>query len=158
MAIYLSDNDDNLPSASSGATSWTNGLNPKYIAAWKPFQSPFDKRSPSEDAASAPVSYGLNSNLSLKSVSEIASASSCILLAPVMSNPATLQFGGTGSSPSPLTGPTGGGNTGGTHSGGKQINVLFADTHVTPMSMSDFHSSASNPNSGSTVKDIRWNK
>src|ERR1043166_5412288 len=46
MAVYLSDSDDVLPSA----TSYAKTLNPKYVSSWKVFQSPFDKCAPQENA------------------------------------------------------------------------------------------------------------
>ena len=45
---YLNDNDgvSFLPISDE---PWTKSLHPKYLPAWKIFQSPFDKRAPSEE-------------------------------------------------------------------------------------------------------------
>jgi prepilin-type N-terminal cleavage/methylation domain-containing protein/prepilin-type processing-associated H-X9-DG protein len=155
MAIYLNDNDDNYPSAGTGPTAWTVALNPKYIPSWKPFQSPFDRRSPSEVAATAPVSYGMNTNLSLKSASDIVSATACILMAPVWSPSANPPFTGTGTTPPALNSGSNSGSKGGTHNGGKMLNVLFADTHVSSMPIDLFHNVT--PLTAISGKDPRWN-
>src|ERR1043166_2479193 len=149
MAVFLSDNEDIFPNA-TGATGWPTQLNPKYVSSWKVFQSSFDKRAPQENASTAPVSYGMNSNLSGKNVSKTASTSNCIMLAPALSTTTPIAFAGTAASPTALTkGSNGSGVNGGTHKGGKMINVLFADYHVSGMSMSDFHGSLTNPDPGS---------
>src|SRR2546428_1642065 len=57
--MYLNDNDGVL--FTTGGI-WMTQLKPKYLPAWKIFQSPFDARNASETNASAPVSYGLNGN------------------------------------------------------------------------------------------------
>src|SRR4051812_47331682 len=46
--MYLNDNDGAffLPTE-----NWMQKLHPKYLASWKIFQSPFDKRTPKEDDA-----------------------------------------------------------------------------------------------------------
>ena len=60
--MYLNDNDSAFFLPSGGTTTWMSSLHPKYLAAWKIFQSPFDKRAPSEADATAPISYGFNAN------------------------------------------------------------------------------------------------
>src|SRR6266513_576209 len=57
--IYLNDNNGVLFTAGG---IWMTQLHPKYLPAWKIFQSPFDKRAASELDANAPISYGLNGN------------------------------------------------------------------------------------------------
>ena len=59
---YLNDNDGILFVPEPAASPWMKSLHPKYLPAWKIFQSPFDKRAPSEDETTAPVSYGINVN------------------------------------------------------------------------------------------------
>src|SRR5207302_5345549 len=122
-----------------------------------PFLSPFDKRAPIEDPVKAPVSYGMNSNLSGQTSSNVYSATNCILLS-VEWNPSTQQGSGTAAKPTALKltsnpgpkGPT----TGGTFASGRQINVVFADYHVAPMTMSDFHNST-NPIKDTAGHDLR---
>lgn len=161
---YGNDNDDTFPQPqgagggdAGGATTavpWTTALNPKYIQSWKVFQSPFDnKRSAVEDAAKAPVSFGMNINLAGKSTSDVASPSACLLLSEDMT------FTGTAQSPNPLSkASNGSGPTGGPFLGGKQINVLFVDSHVAAVSMATFHAGTPNSQSGGTPSDILWNK
>ncbi len=168
MTAYLNDNSDTYPTiGTSGSNSWTGKLNPNYVSAWKVFQSPFDKRPPSESGdASTPVSYDMNLNLGQAGKSttagDVVSPSNCILLAASMSAPATLTFGGTAGTPGSginlSSNPGNSSQTGGTHAGGKRINILFADAHVSDMLMIDFHSSLANSDSSSPIKDIRWNK
>src|SRR5437016_11714262 len=63
MQTYLNDNDQILPATATWpGTNATPGLYPKYIAARKVFQSPFDKR-PSLETDLAPVSYSINTNM-----------------------------------------------------------------------------------------------
>src|SRR5438067_13514318 len=44
--MYMNDNDGVIFSSTGG--TWMSQLEPKYIPAWKIFESPFDKRAPSE--------------------------------------------------------------------------------------------------------------
>src|SRR6266540_6917001 len=58
---YLNDSDGML---FSPATSWMSQLSPKYFSGWRGFQSPFDKRAPSEaGGGTTPISYGVNANI-----------------------------------------------------------------------------------------------
>jgi prepilin-type N-terminal cleavage/methylation domain-containing protein len=156
MVAYHADHDDVFP---TGTPPWAQALNPRYISSWKAFQSPFDKRTPSEAPASAPVSYSMNVNLVGKPSGDVASPSACILMAPLMSAPANLEFTGTSSTAASLDRSSNGtGNSGGTHANGMQINAVFADTHVSSMKMSDFHASQPNPETGAAISDVRWNK
>jgi prepilin-type N-terminal cleavage/methylation domain-containing protein len=59
---YLNDNDGGFFLPTGGTSQWMNSLHPKYLSNWKIFQSPFDKRAPSENNTTAPVSYGFNKN------------------------------------------------------------------------------------------------
>src|SRR5205823_9672047 len=52
--MYFNDNDGVIFSSDAAAGSWMAQLKPKYIPAWKIFQSPFDKRAASEDPSAAP--------------------------------------------------------------------------------------------------------
>ena len=157
VTAYLNDHDDTIFVTGS---SFAPLLNPQYIAVWKTFQSPFDTRTASETPASAPVSYDLNRNIVHKSSSDIASASNCIMIAPLISKPYPhLAFAGKITSSPQLDKTSNAGNSGGTHNRGKRINVLFFDAHVESLLMSDFHSSITNTNPATkdTVSDLHWN-
>ncbi len=114
-------------------------LYPKYVATTKVFQSPFDKRTPSEVSdGSAPVSYGINQNMYDPPVGingnmlKVVSPASTIFMAPIFAgNPATASsWNGTtaGNAPDlPVGAPA---ETRGTHRSGQKINVLFCDWHT----------------------------
>src|SRR6266550_4024948 len=56
IQTYLNDNDQVLPATTTWpGTTTAPVLYPKYIATRKVFQSPFDKRTPSESDAAPPV-------------------------------------------------------------------------------------------------------
>ena len=140
LQTYLNDNDQNLPlTAVWPGTSTTPGLYQKYIGTRKVFQSPFDKRTPAE-SDTAPVSYGINHNMYVKlganpSMLKVVSPSSTFLMAPnypnAPGNPAQIASWGTSNTTNAPDLPVGGtGETTGTHSSGRQINVLFCDWHV----------------------------
>jgi prepilin-type N-terminal cleavage/methylation domain-containing protein len=143
--MYLNDNDGVL--FTTGGI-WMTQLKPKYLPAWKIFQSPFDGRLASEDETGAnkpPISYGLNGNpgsggsvsgIAGLSMDKVANPSAFILFAPapdptVGSTPKfqgvptaiVTEYKGT-SAPGGLA-PT----PGGTHNQRKRINALFADLH-----------------------------
>jgi len=143
MQTYLNDSDQVLPASgawpgTSPTPSPTPGLYQKYIATRKVFQSPFDKRTPSE-ANDAPVSYSINTNIYVKlgtnpSMLKVVSPASTFLMAPNYSSP-------TGDPRNPLSWPGradnapdlplgGGAESRGTHNNGRQINVLFCDWHT----------------------------
>jgi len=137
---------------------WPTSLNPVYLADWKTFQSPFDRRPPSDNPEKTPVSYDLNGNLSL----QIASASACILFSPLLADPEGLNFTGTAwqpSTPEPLSIKSCWQmDKGGTHDGGSEINVIFCDLHAASISMAEFHSARPNPDTASPISDLRWNR
>lgn len=143
-------------------TEWASSLNPKYTSSWGLFQSPFDKRIRSEIPEIAPVSYDMNGQLWGINPFQVASPADCILFAPLMTDPSLLLFTGTAWRPcasSPLRINTNGAaDTGGTNQKGAKISVVFCDLHAAVMSMSDFHSEIANRESGSVIKDVRWNK
>src|SRR6266849_4919802 len=61
--MCINDNDGTVFSSDASAGTWMSQLKPKYLAAWKIFQAPFDKRPASEKGdATTPISYGLNGN------------------------------------------------------------------------------------------------
>ena len=129
--MYLNDNDNVLFSASA---TWMSQLNPKCLAAWKIFQSPFDKRTASE-VDPAPVSYDLNGNsIAGISADKIANPSAFILVGPAQNDLSTVAFSGTSTTAAPgvtvykavANGKTA---TGGTHNKRTRINALYADLH-----------------------------
>lgn len=143
MQTYLNDSDQILPASTTwpGTTASptpTPGLYSKYISTRKVFQSPFDKRTPSEAGdGTPPVSYSINTNMYVKlgtnpSMLKVVSPASTFLMAPVYNgNPGSTSSwqGMAGNAPDlPVGG--GAGETTGTHSSGTKINVLFCDWHT----------------------------
>lgn len=135
---YLNDNDGvySLPTS-----NWMTSLHPKYLPNWKIFQSPFDRRTPSETGdATTPVSYGFNANAKSGSASltsdNVTNPSVFILFAPAQSSAATVTFTGTAAS-SVTVDKNGGGSQGaapgGTHNKRQRINACMADLHVENM-------------------------
>jgi len=172
LIAFENDNDDKMPSITlTGSNGWPEQLNPKYIAIWKVFQSPFDKRTPSELPATAPVSYGINKNIGNGSTynsggtaytgyaNQFTSPSSLIAFAPFIdpsSTPSSLKFTGlatTGSKdvvdPSALGGATA---RKGVYDGGNRMTACFADGHVDTLKWSDFSDFTSSPDG-----KARWN-
>jgi prepilin-type N-terminal cleavage/methylation domain-containing protein/prepilin-type processing-associated H-X9-DG protein len=148
MVGYLNDNEDTMfaHSASGGAGTWPQALR-KFVPDWKVFKSPFDSRGNNNGLPPVPVSYGLNDKLFDTSTSSYTSPSELITLAPVKTGTKSTAFSGT-SAGNPTVTPN---NAIGTHLKNKQINALFADSHVTSMSINEF-------NDSSTVKgQARWN-
>jgi prepilin-type N-terminal cleavage/methylation domain-containing protein/prepilin-type processing-associated H-X9-DG protein len=136
IQTYLNDNDQILPASLVWpGTSTMPGLYQKYIATRKVFQSPFDKRTAAENDT-APVSYSINHNIYVKlgtnpSMLKVVSPSSTFLMAPKYTGDpksASSWAGTAGSAPDlPVGAPA---ETRGTHSNGRQINVLFCDLHT----------------------------
>jgi prepilin-type N-terminal cleavage/methylation domain-containing protein len=160
--LYLNDNDGAffLPT-----DNWMKKLHPttgtQYIPNWKIFQSPFDKRSPSEVDATAPVSYGFNINAQSTNAGvptnllsdKILNASVFIVYAPAQpftkfgtDVPVNVTKDNAGS---------GGAQLGGTHGRGRRIDACFADLHVENMAWSDFHSDDPDPGTTYPVSS-RW--
>jgi prepilin-type N-terminal cleavage/methylation domain-containing protein/prepilin-type processing-associated H-X9-DG protein len=137
LQTYLNDNDQILPASTIWpGTSTTPGLYAKYISTRKVFQSPFDRRTPAE-TDTAPVSYSINTNMFAaspgisRSMLKVVSPTMTFLMAPKYTgNPgsAASWSGNTTSAPDlPVGAPA---ETRGTHSNGRQINVLFCDWHT----------------------------
>jgi prepilin-type N-terminal cleavage/methylation domain-containing protein len=146
--MYLNDNDGTFFPA---AKIWMAELEPKYIAAWKVFQSPFDTRTASIDPAKAPVSYGLNksaSNTNGLLADRITNPTSFIVYAPAQTSAAASAFAGTAVAPAPgvdvltTTSEPGGDAKGGTHASRKRINAVFADWHIETLAWTTFISDA----------------
>lgn len=128
---YLNDNDDVL--FTTGGI-WMAQLHPKYLPNWKVFQSPFDQRTPLENDATAPVSYGLNGNSVVGiSADKIVRPTAFILFAPAQAQGAVVAFSGTPAGAvtvyKDLSAP-GGTASGGTHNRRTRVDALFADLHV----------------------------
>lgn len=154
--LYLNDNGYLM------GQTWPDDLTPAYAPNWKVFHSPFDKRSSNENSDDPPVSYDFNCSLWGKRAGQIVSLSNCILFAPLTADASTLQFISTEYQPglpAPLSIESNGeGSTGGTHLNRSQITVIFCDLHTVSMPMLTFHSQMPNPDSSSSVRDIRWNR
>lgn len=152
--LYMNDNDGVIFDPNS-TSPWMSQLNPKYVGAWKVFQSPFDKRPPSEAGdGTTPVSYGINGNTKSIQTStgiegllsdKIQNSSAFILFAPAQAAGTTVAFKGTAigagiglpkvykqqSWPS-------GNPAGGTHNSRTRINAVFGDMHTESMLWSKF--------------------
>jgi len=154
--MCMNDNDGVLFNTTG---TWMGQLHPKYLSAWKIFQSPFDKRAASELDTSAPISYGLNGNnkngssiVGLLS-DKITNPSALIIFAPAQDSGNAVQFSGT-----PSTAITVYKNTvasAGTHNHGARIDACFADLHVETMAWSRFINDSANDNNDPDAK-YRW--
>jgi prepilin-type N-terminal cleavage/methylation domain-containing protein len=156
---YLNDNDGVL---FSPATTWMSQLEPKYLSSWRIFQSPFDKRPPSEAGTNSPVSpisYGVNANIypggAALSTTKITNPTGFILFAPAQTSAATVSFLGTAISPLQGVTVVGNGNNtatsnpggvaiGGTHNSRQRINALFGDLHCETVTWAAFTITTSN--------------
>src|SRR6266404_2763296 len=142
MQTLLNDNDQLLPVTATWpgiSTSTTPVLYQKYIATRRVFQSPFDKRTPAENDT-APVSYSINTNMYIKlganpNILKVVSPSSTFLMAPKYTGNPGSSASWTGTTTSAPDLPVGApAETTGTHSKGRQINVLFCDWHTETLS------------------------
>jgi prepilin-type N-terminal cleavage/methylation domain-containing protein len=150
LQTYLNDNDGAffLPT-----DNWMTVLHPKYLPSWKVLQSPFDKRSSSEQDTVAPVSYGFNTNArgtgatSLLS-DQITNSSMFILFAPAQGTGASVSFTGTAAA-SVTVDKAGGGSQGtaqgGTHNKRRRVDACMADLHVENMDWNVFKNDQANP-------------
>jgi prepilin-type N-terminal cleavage/methylation domain-containing protein/prepilin-type processing-associated H-X9-DG protein len=140
IQVYLNDKDSILPVINVVPGTGTNAspvIYPNYIATRRVFQSPFDKRSPSE-ADTAPFSYGINQNmydLINGNMAKVVSPSSTILMAPNYNGNPALSASWTGIAKNVPNLAVGGGAgmTIGPQRNGRQINALFCDLHVETM-------------------------
>ena len=145
IRTYLNDKDDVLPVINALPGIGTTGspvIYPKYLGTRRVFQSPFDKRAAVE-TDSAPVSYGINSNMYLSTgingnMLRVASPASTIFMAPNYSGDPGVGASWTSlAAAAPFVAnlvPGGGpGMTIGPQRNGRQINALFCDLHVETM-------------------------
>ena len=142
---YLNDHDGIIFPA---ATPWMQSLHPKYLPAWRIFQSPMDGRSAVESDTTAPVSYGLNLNAVGLSIDKIQKSTLFILLAPAQNSNAQVKFSGVSGATvtvlRALSAP-GGTATGGSQKKRSSINALFADLHSESLSWTTFKMDATGP-------------
>src|SRR5882724_3508290 len=154
---YMNDNDGVLFTAGG---IWMTQLHPKYLAAWKIFQSPFDKRAASELDASAPISYGLNGNpgsgssIAGLSMDRITNPSVFIMFAPAQAVGTTVTFSGGTAAAVTVYKNTNPAASGGTHSGRTRINALFADLHSENMAWTTFINDT--PSGSDPSANLRW--
>ncbi|MEY2547405.1 MAG: hypothetical protein QOG48_2522 [Verrucomicrobiota bacterium] len=136
--MYLNDNDGAFFASTS---NWMKSLHPKYLASWKIFLSPFDKRAVTEDDNTAPVSYGFNTNAHGTTANDtlladkIATPSVFVLFAPAQAGGTTVNFSGTAASGVVVDKS---GASGGTHNRRLRIDACMADLHVENMSWTTF--------------------
>jgi prepilin-type N-terminal cleavage/methylation domain-containing protein/prepilin-type processing-associated H-X9-DG protein len=155
MQAYLNDHEDQMfPVEGKDDKSWPRQLNPKYVPGWKVFRSPFDLIKPSrpnmEKEPGVPVSYGINEFCFGVNTSRYSSPSQLVLMAPKVEIGPDIQFLGTSESHPKLTLPApaqaGSGGKGvakyGTHVNRSQLNVLYADWHVSSVPYFDYSKSA----------------
>jgi prepilin-type N-terminal cleavage/methylation domain-containing protein len=163
---YMNDNDGTLfppPTPSFTPPTWMSQLNPKYESSWATLQSPFDKRSPSEQGTNppaSPISYGVNANVysggTALSATRITKPTAFILFAPAQDSSATVSFSGWATSPAlgvtvkgigsnKATSVPGGDAIGGTQNSRKRINALFADLHCETVLWTTFTCNNANP-------------
>ncbi len=145
--MYLNDNDNTF-FPSTGASPWPQLLNPKYVGAWKVFESPFDLRPATSDPTRAPVSYGINQSIFTAATGslladKVTNPSGYLIYAPAESTGANATFQGTTASGNITIGPNGANNvggpaTGGTHQSRKRINAIYNDWHVETMTWTTY--------------------
>jgi len=145
IQTYLNDNEQILPATTTWpGTALSPVLYPKYIATRKVFQSPFDKR-PSSEATDGtpPVSYSINANMFAaapgisRNMLKVVSPSSTFLMAPKYTGDPRNASSWTGTAGNAVDLPVGApAETRGTHSNGRQINVLFCDLHTETLTFS----------------------
>jgi len=167
---YMNDNDGVLPGSTT--VTWMSQLHPKYVSAWGVFQSPFDRRAPSElGDATTPVSYGVNANIypnnTAMSADKITMPTVFILFAPAQALGITVSFQGTAVNPAApgvtvlgigsnqATSNPGGTATGGTYSSRQRVTALFADLHCETMPWTTFTNNTANPPSDPDG-NLRW--
>ena len=161
--MYLNDNDNTFFSTTASASPWPQMLNPKYVGAWKVFQSPFDLRVAFSDPTKAPVSYGINQNAMPAGGSlladKVTNPSGFLIYAPAQSGANTTGFNGI-SNANITIGPGGNDNVGGpakggTHQNRKRINAIFNDWHVETMAWTTYINDQ--PSTSDPGGPQRWN-
>jgi prepilin-type N-terminal cleavage/methylation domain-containing protein/prepilin-type processing-associated H-X9-DG protein len=168
LQTYLNDTDQILPASITWpGTAAAPVLYPKYIATRRVFQSPFDKRADSEaNDGTPPVSYSINDNLYAAAVGlsgnmlKVVSPASTFMMAPNYpsgsGDPRNVGSwpGTAGNAPDLPAG--GGGETRGTHSNGRQINVLFCDLHTETLTFGPAGTTGTFQDTTSTIGLKHW--
>jgi len=164
--MYMNDNDGALFPPTD---VWMKDLEPKYLPAWKIFESPFDTRPASEDNTNAPVSYGFNANANSGTTSllsdKITNPSVFILFAAAQASGTTVTFQGTDGAAAPGVTVLGQGSnnaksnpggvaTGGTQNNRQRANACMADLHVENMAWSVFTNATNSSSDPSAAQ--RW--
>jgi prepilin-type N-terminal cleavage/methylation domain-containing protein/prepilin-type processing-associated H-X9-DG protein len=139
---YLNDNDDQImpdPAKVAAATkppAWPTALQAKYVPDWKVFKSPFDKGIRNKQAVDDYVSYGINANLQDTTkfdgnMNKALSPSQLIMFCPYYTGDPIAAASWTNTRTTVTAVATGGTSLPkGTHTNGKQINVVYADAHA----------------------------
>jgi prepilin-type N-terminal cleavage/methylation domain-containing protein len=158
--MYLNDNDNTIFSTGGTASFWMAQLHPKYLSAWKIFQSPFDTRSASELDASAPISYGINGNNKGNGIigmasDKITNSSAFILFAPAQAAGPNVAFSGTPAGSVTVYKNSNPSASGGTHNRRGRINACFADIHVENLAWSRFINDSTSDTNDPDAK-YRW--
>jgi len=178
-AAYLSDHDDmifktddNWPQLLN--TDPTSSVPGKYVPNWKAFKSDFDTDQARINAtgANTAVSYGININILTQTVgtdawdgnvAKMDSPSQLIYMAPAYtkstpSAPAVFAgtAGGATSAATPLKAGGLSAQSFGTHSNGKQINVLYMDSHVASLKFGPVTNVDTFQNTASDEGKKRW--
>lgn len=159
--MYMNDNDGTIFSTGPNAGTWMVQLKPKYLPAWKVFQSPFDTRASSEVGdATTPVSYGLNGNNIMGTLAnKITNPSVFILFAPAQPFTGTAVTSASGvtvlgqGTNQALSNP-GGIATTGDHSNGQRVDACMADLHVENMLWTVFTNNTNSPTDSAGAQ--RW--
>ena len=152
LQTYLNDHEDQyFPKDGKDETSWPRMINPRYIPDWKVFRSPFDKvtgdRPDLQKVPGVPVSYGINEFCLATNASKFVAPTELILMAAAMEDEDLIIFKGMSEShpvlkkPEPDQGNSGVEKKRGTHFGRSQLNVLYADWHVTAVNYKEFKNS-----------------
>lgn len=145
---YTTDHDDQLPGTDG---SWPAQLfSGGYLANWKCFQSPFDRRPPASGDGNQNASYGMNVKALSGDDSNMAnwaSPSQTILFAPIPGS-GNLFTATTGDNPSRSV-PSG--DRQGTYGSGTWTTACFGDAHVEQMRWTRFATTG-----GSTSDERRW--
>jgi prepilin-type N-terminal cleavage/methylation domain-containing protein len=158
--MYLNDNDNTFFPASPSPSPWPQMLNPKYVGAWKVFQSPFDLRVSSSVPGSAPVSYGINKSALGLLADKVTNPSGYLIYAPALdSSNNAIKFqglaGGNVTVEANGVSTPGGGAKGGTHQSRKRINAIYNDWHVETMTFTTYTNDQ--PSTTDPGGPQRWN-
>jgi prepilin-type N-terminal cleavage/methylation domain-containing protein len=149
MVAYFNDNNDAMFSktgtgAAGEVVSWPAALvQGKYMPDYRPFQSPFDRRTSTISGSGAamefPVSYGVNEQTWGLSLGKWTSPSRTIIIAPNNTGDPQLpaSWAGTSVNIPERKVPTGSTPLG-THNNKLSINALYGDSHIETLTWKAF--------------------